>query len=799
MATIDEILQQQQGKYRSQQGEPMWPVMLGLALGVFFALLCVVVTQNMVARELGYDPQLGRPTTGNLYLSPMTTLAWRIRCFRSREHSFLNPIPACMGEPSRSAAMRAFGQYDRVIGIVSAVSLVGFILIGATIREQRRKKQQAQTHGDATWAKFEQIAERDLILSLRKKMTTDKGKLGFPLGVLRHKGKTYYLYTSPEQALGVMLIGPPGSGKTACYYMVHLLTDTTSKFVYDPSLEMWRKTAGWRSLPKSKGGAGNICVLFAPTRPDLSCHINPADTVKWETPNETRTLQNIWKRLLDFADKAAEGSEAHWIATGSVLGECTLAHLHYTDPGNCNFEGVYNYLAQFEDSKDGKGPTGVDLALREMMNSDHRNGRTDLDHIFRDHEGNLWDVHPYIERSAKETLQKAPNEKSGVISTMRRFLHVFRERSVAEVTRDSDLSLEDLMLNNKPVSLYFGVPPSDIQRLRPVVGLLVNLITFTHMDDEALDLETGQFRYKHPLDLDLDEAKQLGKQEQAFTSWSMARKYGIAPNLGYQDISQVWSAAGGQNEEAVTSVSNVKIFLRPNKPETAKWISQELLGKTTAEDYMRNFSGNRLAYLGHASTQHSLTATDLMSPQAIMSMPPHVAIVKAGDLPPFLVETLFFEADPTLRERSQIPPPKRSAIIPMERRAYRPPWWKPTPAAAVSQASAIVADVNDTAYAPVTAAPANANADTTLQHERTTVKELASVGVSAPAPHERLPDSGASPALQLTQQQPVMTTADVGATKEVTDAAARDIEDALAQFSFDEPSDVSPANDPMNG
>lgn len=790
MSTVEDILREQEGKYYSQQGEPMWPVVVGILLGAFIALLSVVVTQNMVARNLGYDPQLGRATVGKLYLSPLTTVGWRVRCSRSRQVGFARSIPACMGEPTRSAVMDAFGRYDSIIITVSTVSLLALTLVGVAIREQRRRKSVVQTHGDASWAKFEEIEKRGLILSRRKQVANEKGKIGFPLGVLRHGGKSFYVYTNPEQALGVMLIGPPGSGKTACFYIPHLLTDSTSKFVYDPSLEMWRRTAGWRSLPKSKGGAGNICLLFAPTRPDLSCRINPADTVKWETPNETRTLQNLWKRLLDFADKAAEGSEAHWIATGTVLGECTLAHLHYTDPQNCNLEGVYNFLAQFEDSKDGKGPTGVDLALREIMTTDHRNGREDLDHIFRDHEGNVWDVHPYVERSAKETMQKAPNEKSGVISTMRRFLHVFRERNVADVTRTSDFSLEDLMLNDKPVSLYFGVPPSDIQRLRPLVGLLVNLITFTHMDDEALDLETGQFRYKHPLDLDLDEAKQLGKQEQAFTSWSMARKYGIAPNLGYQDISQVWSAAGGQNEEAVTSISNVKVILRPNKPETAKWVSHEVLGKKTGEDYMRNFSGNRLGYLGHASTQRSFVATDLMSPQALMSMAPHVAIVKAGDLPPFLVETLYFEADPQLRDRSQIAPPKTSAVIPVERRAYRPPWWKPTAQSVVSQASAIVTEGITIAPAPVP--PANANGESRLQQERNVVAELAAVAQTGAGAELRMP----------TAAQPVMTTPDRAASKEVTDQSARDIEDALSAFSFDDSAErqsLSPANDPMNG
>jgi type IV secretion system protein VirD4 len=672
MSQVDRYLQQQQSKYRSRQPELLWPVLLAIALGLLLASIPVIIAQNRIASDFHHDPLLGRPTMGRLYLSPTSYLAWKARCRHSRNRysAAIMRFPACRDEARAKVILSALGRYDRPVFLSSSILFGSTVMLGFAVRNRRREKMRVQTHGDAKWATFDELAKANLILSKRKSLASEKGKIGFPLGVVTHGRRRYYVYTNPQEALGVMLVGPPGSGKTSCFYIPHLLTDATSKFVYDPSLEMWRKTSGWRSLPRERGGAGNITLLFAPSQPEISCHINPLDAIKWETPREIATLQNFWKRLLDYADKAAEGPEAHWIATGSVLAECTALHLHYTDPENCTGEGVYNYLARFEDSDDG-AISGADVALQEMMRTPH-------DPEFRlgwvDDDGDPTPVHPYVVRSARETLQKAPNEKSGVISTTRRFLHFFRDPQVAKVTGDSSLSLEDLMLNKRPVSLYFGIAPRDAQRLRPLVGLLINLITFEHMGDDALNLETGKFRWVHPLDLNIDEAAQLKKQEQLFLNFSMARKYGIGPNLGYQDISQVWSAAGGQHEEAVTSVSNYKVILRPNKPETAKWISEELLGKTTGQDFIRNFSGNRLGYLGHAMTQQNYMATNLMSPQALMDMPPHIAVVKAGDVSPFVVETLYYESDPKLKARSDIPPPKKSMVIPMEDRAYQAPW-----------------------------------------------------------------------------------------------------------------------------
>jgi type IV secretory pathway TraG/TraD family ATPase VirD4 len=762
---IDELMRAQKAKYESRQTEPLWAVPVGFVGGLLCFLLCVIAAQNLVARDLGHDPILGKPTVGSIYLSPMTMPLWRLKCFQSRVKTYKHPFPACEQEPSRSAAMAAFAKYDTMLMVAGAVCFAVGLICGLSLRESRKAKP-VQTHGDAQWATFEEISDANLIPKLRPH-TGKPLRVGVPLGVLRHNGKTYYVRTDDEQPLGVVIVGPPNSGKTACFYVPHLLMSPESAFVNDPSGELWRKTAGNAA---SADGFNNICMLFAPEEPEISCHINPADSVKWETRKEIATLQNLWKRLLDHADRASEGAEAHWIATGAVLGECTLIHLYYTDRKNCNFAGVYDFLMQFDDSADGK-TFGVDVALQYIMNHDHRQGRTDLDVVFRDHEGQLHDAHPYSVGSAKETFQKAPNEKSGVISVMRRFMHVFRDPEVAECTRDSSLSLEDMQRNERAVKLYYKVSPNGQQRLRPLQNLLTSLITSANMADDAYDLETGEFLFKHWLSIDFDEAAQAKKQEDLFLKFAVSRKYGIFPILGYQDVSQIWAAAGGVDQESVMTVLPHKVFLRPNKPETAEWISSKILGKTTAKDFVRMLSGQRVGFMGHAQASEQYVSTDLMSAPTLQKLPNHVALVKSGRVAPFLVETLYYENDPELLRRSKIKPPAKSMTIPLEKRAYVNPWERES----LPQAGANGAAVRSAS-----------RGEALLERDKQPERELVAVGAQSSA---------------IAENVPTISTSDPEASKK----PAFDMEAALAAMMVTsepttEPERMpGPAFDEMNG
>ncbi|MBU2817567.1 type IV secretory system conjugative DNA transfer family protein, partial [Acidithiobacillus ferrooxidans] len=115
----------------------------------------------------------------------------------------------------------------------------------------------------------------------------------------------------------------------------------------------------------------------------------------------------------------------------------------------------------------------VDVAFERMMQTEHD---PDEQYGWRDGNGQCSRVHPVIAQSAREMLNKAENEKSGVISTMMSFLSLYRDPIVAKWTEYSDFRIADLQDAEQPVSLYLVTSPEDKNRLKPLIRLVLNQI-----------------------------------------------------------------------------------------------------------------------------------------------------------------------------------------------------------------------------------------------------------------------------------------------------------------------------------
>ncbi len=83
------------------------------------------------------------------------------------------------------------------------------------------------------------------------------------------------------------------------------------------------------------------------------------------------------------------------------------------------------------------------------------------------------ETHPVAATAARALLEKAPTERSGVISTALSFLDLYRDPILAANTAVSDFAIADLMQHERRVSLYLTVPASDLSRTRPLVRMLL--------------------------------------------------------------------------------------------------------------------------------------------------------------------------------------------------------------------------------------------------------------------------------------------------------------------------------------
>lgn len=475
----------------------------------------------------------------------------------------------------------------------------GFIAIAVAIGMsvwRAREARNAETYGSARWARPDEVKAAGLL-------DPDGVVLGrFDHAYLRHDG--------PEH---VLCFAPTRSGKGVGLVVPTLLTWPGSAIVHDIKGENWHLTAGFRARH------GRV-LLFDPTNPDSSAY-NPLLEVRrgeWEV----RDVQNIADILVD-----PEGSlerRNHWEKTSHALLVGAILHVLYAEPDK-TLAGVASFLSDPRRT--------IEATLDAMMKTAHLGEAG---------------PHPVIASAARELLNKSDNERSGVLSTAMSFLGLYRDPVVAEVTRRCDWRIADLVAGEMPTTLYLVVPPSDINRTKPLVRLILNQVGRRLTED--LQTEAG----RHRLLLMLDEFPALGRLDFFESALAFMAGYGLKSFLIAQSLNQIEKAYGPNN--SILDNCHVRVSFATNDERTAKRVS-DALGTATEMKAMKNYAGHRLSpWLGHLMVSRSETARQLLTPGEIMQLPPSDEIVMVAGTPPIRAKKARYFEDVRFKERVLAPP-----------------------------------------------------------------------------------------------------------------------------------------------
>lgn len=605
-----------------EQGDITRFVWLALAIMLLVTLLSMITSTQYLAWKFMYAQELGGRLSGHLYW-PFMCLVWIFKYYS----------PA-YGQ----AVMATVGQGILILAVGGILSIVIPVFV-AYRRTRRLKNQRNDLHGSAHWAENDEIKKSGLL-------PDEKNKGGVLLGCVEvDKTPVYLRHKGPEH---ILVFAPTRSGKGVGIVIPTLLSWDESVLVHDIKGENWALTSGFREKV-----LGQRCIRFAPSEP-LSARFNPLLEIRRDG-NLVKDVQNIATIIVDPDGK---GLNDHWAKTGfDLLTGVILYVLLSPDVGDderclstvqaiLSDGGVIREKA--EDAAEARGGDDRLTGVAAVFDYIRVQALEKIATVDDEHAVTGWKT---AAQAAQSYLNKAPNEASGVLSTALSFLALYRDPLVAENTKVSDFTIESLM--QRKTALYLVVPPSDKDRLKPLLRLVINQVVRRLTESMEFD-STGasKSRYPHRLLLLIDEFPALGKLDVFEEALAFIAGYGLKALLIVQDLSQLQKAY--TRDESIISNCHIRLAFAPNKVETAELLSK-MTGTTTVAHTQRNYSGKRLSVLMNGvSTSEQIVSRPLLTADETMRLPPSDELVFVAGHAPIYAQKILYYADKRLSERQMM-------------------------------------------------------------------------------------------------------------------------------------------------
>jgi type IV secretion system protein VirD4 len=546
-------------------------------------------------------------------LAPLYSPMVIVRCFRA-----LNAVPACA--PALSSAV----HISEGVGLL----LVGLTL-GAALADGWGVRERGDTHGSSHWASPEEVRQTGLVAA---------SEGGVVLGAwVDADGRHRRLADTSDRH--VLAFAPSGSGKTTCLVIPTLLNWRGSAVVLDIKGELWSATAGFR-----RQGLGQRCVRFEPSSADgTAASYNPLLDIP-RGPEEVKAAQAVADVLVDPAGRDRPRSfwdqSAHALLVGCIL------HVLYAGRDK-SLTGCAALLAD---------PSRPILETLEAMlhaehDSDPRRGWIDAA------SGGRTTTHPVVAASARSLLDMDPRTAAGIVATAQAHLGLFRDPLLSANTTASHFRAHDLTDDERGVSIYLTVPPSELERLRPVLRLVLNQLC-RELTSRMAFREAPPAR---PILLLLDEFAALGKLDFFGRAMAYLRGFGIRVVLSIQSLAQLAEVYGPH--QSILANCPLQVAFAPADVETAELVSK-MTGSMTVAFTRRSYDSRALGFSSRRPSYSDLeVGRPLLTPEEVRRLPGSEELVfAAGHAPIRATRTPFFR-DSLWASLSALPAPLRSDRI----------------------------------------------------------------------------------------------------------------------------------------
>ena len=499
-------------------------------------------------------------------------------------------LPSAKFDPLKMPAFFWYYRHDPVVlKAFGAGMVVGLVLTGIML--WWLLKQKPPLHGAARFAKEGEIR--------RAGFRADNGI------VVGKKGGKFLTFGGSEHCI---VEAPTRSGKGVGIVIPNLLSWQASVVVLDVKRENWDATAGFRQK------FGQAVYLFNPTDPEgRTARYNPLGYIDRTDPDQVVIeLQKIATMLF----VAPERGEPFW-----------------TDSARTAFVGVGAYLAVAD------LPFTIGSIYRLMTTGDTRGYfRKVLD-------DRALDLSQGCRNALADFTSGADNTFAGIVQTVTSKLSLWLNPRVDAATEESDFDLREL--RTKPMSIYLGVSPDELDRVAPLYNLLFQQLIDLNVRDLP-DSET-------PLQVlvILDEFARIGRAQVIASAFSYVAGYGIRLLPVIQSRSQLRAVYGEHVANEIVANCGVEVAFTPKELRVANELS-ERIGYVGQESVTKSLTIHGI--LANRSKSMSDQRRALLLPQELMQFPDGELLLLRGGVPPIHGDKIRFYADGLFRSRVMAAP-----------------------------------------------------------------------------------------------------------------------------------------------
>ena len=491
-----------------------------------------------------------------------------------------------------------YGDRQEIRRRVLASSAAGGAIVLATalvlVLPRRRS-----LHGDARFATRRELADAGLF-----------GDRGIILGRVGRR----CLMLAGQQ--GVALAAPPRAGKGTGVVIPNLLNWPDSVICVDIKRENWTLTAGFRAAN------GQECFLFDPfSEEGRTARWNPFFYVSEDPIRRVNDLQRIAEMLYPDPPNV----DPFWTASARSL-----------------FLGIALYLFETPSL-----PKTIGEVLRHGMASDDEGFGEHWKRVIEGRNSGKYPLSSQCVRALYDVIDLAPVTASSIRKTFTSRLDLWLNPILDAATSANDFDLREL--RRKPLSIYVGVNPDDLHRLRPVLALFFQ---------QAIGLQTRTLpehdpTLKRQVLMLLDEFTALGRIPIIAESVSYLPGYNVRVLLVIQTPAQLREVYGANGAETMLKSLAARIVFAPKDVGDAREISDEL-GNTTVKVKTHSRPLMDLSE-SKGRRQRSVSVSDqrraLLLPQEVKALGNEQAIVFYEGLRPIRCRKIRYFEDPRFTRR----------------------------------------------------------------------------------------------------------------------------------------------------